>query len=271
MAPSLALVHAKYSAARDRRGPDRASSAPCVFPSLALLFFVVPQRGGRRPAVRHAGGHLAARVRGDVERACSASGWASPRTGRSRGIRTCAPCRPRASRACSATSSRPACIGLAAILPVIVIGGSCDGGRGAAGACSPASSLSPSSRPAVHAASASASATRLPSKAAIAVVQVVMFGLAFAGGLFLPPLLFADWLNTLSMFTAVAAGPRTRDLGRAGRRPRRRGRGWAPRLDGRRPSRWRCCCSGATRAAAARRPHRPPRPPGRCHGDRLRR
>ena len=27
-----------------------------------------------------------------------------------------------------------------------------------------------------------------------------MFGLAFGGGLFLPPILFADWLNTMSQF-----------------------------------------------------------------------
>lgn len=40
----------------------------------------------------------------------------------------------------------------------------------------------------------------MPMGAAIAVVQVVMFGLAFAGGLFLPPVLFADWLNTLSQW-----------------------------------------------------------------------
>jgi ABC-2 type transport system permease protein len=40
----------------------------------------------------------------------------------------------------------------------------------------------------------------MSSKAAIAVVQIVMFGLAFAGGLFLPPFLFADWLDTLSRF-----------------------------------------------------------------------
>ena len=40
----------------------------------------------------------------------------------------------------------------------------------------------------------------LPSKAAIAVVQIVMFGLAFAGGLFLPPFIFAEWLNNLSKF-----------------------------------------------------------------------
>src|SRR5690606_23247419 len=40
----------------------------------------------------------------------------------------------------------------------------------------------------------------MPSKAAIAVVQIVMFGFAFAGGLFLPPMMFAPWLNTLSMF-----------------------------------------------------------------------
>jgi ABC-2 type transport system permease protein len=40
----------------------------------------------------------------------------------------------------------------------------------------------------------------MPSKAAIAVVQVVMFGLAFGGGLFLPPVIFADWLNNISMW-----------------------------------------------------------------------
>jgi len=40
----------------------------------------------------------------------------------------------------------------------------------------------------------------LPSKAAIAVVQVVMFGLAFGGGLFLPPLMFPGWLDQLSTF-----------------------------------------------------------------------
>jgi ABC-2 type transport system permease protein len=40
----------------------------------------------------------------------------------------------------------------------------------------------------------------MPMKAAIAVVQVVMFGLAFGGGLFLPPILFADWLNAMSQF-----------------------------------------------------------------------
>jgi ABC-2 type transport system permease protein len=41
----------------------------------------------------------------------------------------------------------------------------------------------------------------MPFKAAIAVIQIVMFGLAFIGGLFLPPILFADWLDTISKFT----------------------------------------------------------------------
>jgi len=39
-----------------------------------------------------------------------------------------------------------------------------------------------------------------PTKAAIAVVQVTFFALAFGGGLFLPPAMFPDWLNTLSQF-----------------------------------------------------------------------
>ena len=40
----------------------------------------------------------------------------------------------------------------------------------------------------------------MPMKAAIAVAQIAMFGLAFAGGLFLPPVLFPDWLDALSKF-----------------------------------------------------------------------
>lgn len=38
------------------------------------------------------------------------------------------------------------------------------------------------------------------SKVAIAVTQVLFFPLAFAGGMLLPPFLFPDWLNTLSLF-----------------------------------------------------------------------
>ena len=40
----------------------------------------------------------------------------------------------------------------------------------------------------------------MPMKAAIAVIQVVFFGLAFGGGLFLPPQSFPDWLNSISEF-----------------------------------------------------------------------
>ena len=40
----------------------------------------------------------------------------------------------------------------------------------------------------------------LPMKAAIAVVQIVFFALGFAGGLFLPPTMFPAWLNSVSEF-----------------------------------------------------------------------
>lgn len=43
----------------------------------------------------------------------------------------------------------------------------------------------------------------MSSKVAIAVTQVVMFGLAFGGGLFLPPVMFPDWLDTASQFLPV--------------------------------------------------------------------
>lgn len=42
-------------------------------------------------------------------------------------------------------------------------------------------------------------------KAAIAVVQVVMFTMAFASGLFLPPMLFPDWLEVATRFLPVRA------------------------------------------------------------------
>lgn len=49
----------------------------------------------------------------------------------------------------------------------------------------------------------------LPVKAAVPVVQLVLFPLAFAGGLFMPPQFFPDWLATLSQATPTRAG---RDL-----------------------------------------------------------
>jgi len=46
----------------------------------------------------------------------------------------------------------------------------------------------------------------LSTKAALAVAQVVLFPLAFAGGLFLPPQMFPAWLDTLSGFLPSRAG-----------------------------------------------------------------
>jgi ABC-2 type transport system permease protein len=49
----------------------------------------------------------------------------------------------------------------------------------------------------------------LTAKAALPVVQVILFPLAFAGGLFLPPQMFPSWLDGLSRATPTRAG---RDL-----------------------------------------------------------
>lgn len=49
----------------------------------------------------------------------------------------------------------------------------------------------------------------LSARAAIAIVQVVLFPLAFAGGLFMPPVLFPPWMDALSLATPTRAG---RDL-----------------------------------------------------------
>jgi len=40
----------------------------------------------------------------------------------------------------------------------------------------------------------------MPTKAAIAVIQVLFFALAFGGGLFLPPQMFPNWLEAVSRF-----------------------------------------------------------------------
>jgi ABC-2 type transport system permease protein len=50
---------------------------------------------------------------------------------------------------------------------------------------------------------------KLSAKAALPVVQVILFPLAFAGGLFLPPQMFPAWLDAISMATPTRAG---RDL-----------------------------------------------------------
>lgn len=49
----------------------------------------------------------------------------------------------------------------------------------------------------------------LPVKASVPVAQVVLFPMAFGGGLFLPPEVFPDWLNTVSQLLPSRAG---RDL-----------------------------------------------------------
>src|SRR5690606_18253786 len=49
----------------------------------------------------------------------------------------------------------------------------------------------------------------LSAKAALPVVQVILFPLAFAGGLFLPPEMFPSWLDGISQATPTRAG---RDL-----------------------------------------------------------
>ncbi|MGW2094708.1 ABC transporter permease [Promicromonospora sukumoe] len=50
---------------------------------------------------------------------------------------------------------------------------------------------------------------KLSAKAALPVVQVILFPLAFAGGLFLPPEMFPGWLDAISKATPTRAG---RDL-----------------------------------------------------------
>src|SRR5690606_20270558 len=46
----------------------------------------------------------------------------------------------------------------------------------------------------------------MPFTAAIAVIQIAMFGMAFLRGRFLPPTMFADWLDGISKLTPTRQG-----------------------------------------------------------------
>jgi ABC-2 type transport system permease protein len=194
----LALTHSKYSLLETMRVPI-AVIGTVVFPALALLFFVVPQRVVADNALYATQAVISLAVFAVMSNSLFSFGLSISEDREK-------PWDPYLRTLPVSGMSRVlgyifsiGLMGLVAILPVIVIGGlftaaEASVGRILLGLVALAASAVPFMLIGI------CIGYSMPSKAAIAVVQVVMFGFAFAGGLFLPPLMFAPWLNTLSTF-----------------------------------------------------------------------
>ncbi|RNE64102.1 ABC transporter permease [Cryobacterium tepidiphilum] len=194
----LTLLHAKYNLLETSRVPV-ALIGSLVFPSLALLFFVVPQRTVADNALFATQAVISLSVFAVMSNSLFSFGLTISENREKPWdpyLRTLpAPGTARVLAQVLSTGT----MGVAAIIPVAVIGG-----LFTAAEASPFRivagfvALAVSSLPFMFIGIGIGYA--LSSKAAIAVVQIVMFALAFTGGLFLPPMLFADWLDTLSRF-----------------------------------------------------------------------
>ena len=195
---NLTLVHAKYSLIETARIPI-ALIGGLVFPALALLFFVVPQRTVADDPLFATQAVISLSVFAIMSNSLFSFGLTIAENREQPWdpyLRTLPA--PGIARVLAHVFST-GLMGLVAILPVIVIGGlftAADASlpRIVAGLGALAISALPFMFIGI------CIGYSMPMKAAIAVVQIVMFALAFAGGLFLPPFLFADWLDNLSRF-----------------------------------------------------------------------
>ena len=194
----LTFAHAKYSLLETVRVPI-AVIGSLVFPALSLLFFVVPQRAVAENAEWATQAVISLSVFAVLANALFGFGL---NIAQSRELpwdpylRTLPA--PGISRVLGHVFST-GLVGIAAIVPVVVLGAVLTAaeaswwrlllGFGA---------IAASALPFVFI--GISVGYSMPAKAAIAVVQVLMFGLAFGGGLFLPPALFPDWLDAISRF-----------------------------------------------------------------------
>ncbi|MGK3950819.1 ABC transporter permease [Microbacterium sp. I2] len=195
----LTFLHAKYVLIETLRVPI-AVIGTLVFPALALLFFVVPQRVVADNPEYATQAVISLSVFAVMSNALFSFGLNISENREKPWdpyLRTLPA--PGTARVLAQILSTGV-LGLIAIVPVIVVGGlftaaEASPGRLLAGLVA----LAVASLPFMLIGSAIGYA--LPFKAAIAVVQIVMFSLAFIGGLFLPPEMFAPWLDTISRFT----------------------------------------------------------------------
>lgn len=192
----LTLLHAKYGLIETFRVPI-AVIGSVAFPALAVLFFVVPQQAIAQYATQAV---ISLSVFAVMTNALFSFGLNIAESREKPWdpyLRTLPA--PGLARVLAQVLSTGA-MGLVSILPVILIGGLFTTAeapplRILAGVVA----LAVASLPFMLLGTVIGYA--MPFKAAIAVIQIIMFGLAFLGGLFLPPLMFAPWLDAVSAFT----------------------------------------------------------------------
>jgi len=194
----LTLAHAKYSLLETARVPI-AVIGSLVFPALSLLFFVVPQRAVAENAQWATQAVISLSVFAVLANALFGFGL---NIAQNRDqpwdpyLRTLPA--PGIARVLGHVFST-GLIGIAAIVPVVVLGALLTAAEASwwrilLGFVAIAASALPFVFIGISV------GYSMPAKAAIAVVQVLMFGLAFGGGLFLPPAVFPDWLDAISRF-----------------------------------------------------------------------
>ncbi|QEO09464.1 ABC transporter permease [Protaetiibacter larvae] len=192
----LGALHTRYLLVETFRVPMAVIGA-FAFPALSFLFFVVPQRAVAEVPLLATQAVIQLCVFAVMANALFGYGLSiaqARETPWEPYLRTLPA--PAASRIIGQVFSTGT-IGLLAIVPVVLLGAFLTEAEADAGSIVRGLvALALTSLPFVFAGISIGYA--LPAKAAIAVVQVVMFTLAFAGGLFLPPQLFPDWLDTLS-------------------------------------------------------------------------
>ena len=195
----LTLLHAKYGLIETLRVPI-AVIGTLVFPALALLFFVVPQRAVADNPEYATQAVISLAVFAVMSNALFSFGLTISENREKPWdpyLRTLpAPGLARVFAQVLSTGM----LGLLAVLPVLLVGGlltaaSAPAWRVLTGIVALAVAALP------FMLIGTAIGYALPFKAAIAVVQIVMFALAFIGGLFLPPIMFAPWLDAVSRFT----------------------------------------------------------------------
>lgn len=195
----LTALHARYGLIETFRVPI-AVIGTVVFPALALLFFVVPQRPVAENPLYATQAVISLCVFAVMTNALFSFGLTIAENREKPWdpyLRTLPA--PGIVRVLAQIFSTGA-LGLVAILPVVLIGGVFT-----AAEASPPRIVAGILALAVAAVPfmliGTAIGYALPFKAAIAVIQIVMFALAFIGGLFLPPVMFAGWLDQISKFT----------------------------------------------------------------------
>ncbi|MPV48592.1 MULTISPECIES: ABC transporter permease [unclassified Pseudactinotalea] len=194
----LALLHARYGLIETFRIPI-AIIGTMVFPALALLFFVVPQREVADNPLFATQAVISLAVFAVMANSLFSFGISIAEDREKPWdpyLRTLPA--PGGARVLAHILST-GMLGLASIVPVVVVGAVFTAADASLlGIVGGLVAISVSSLPFMLI--GIAIGYSMPSKAAIAVVQVIMFGFAFAGGLFLPPLMFPHWLETLSTF-----------------------------------------------------------------------